>query len=83
MANTAAMTINVDRDEMQEFRKMVASVYGTTKGSLSRAVTEAIVLWKGLHKKKSAEATFWEMVEKGYNLGGITYKHRSELYDRR
>lgn len=83
MAETATMTINVDRNEMQEFRKIVASVYGTTKGSLGKAVTEALSLWAKMHKKKSAEARLWEMIDKGYHLGGIRYKHRSELYARR
>ena len=77
------ITINVDQKVAQEFRRTAAVVYGSGKGHLGKAVQEALGFWVGLHRKKSAEARLFEMMDRGYKLGGIAYKHRSELYDRK
>jgi len=77
----ATITINASEKVVEEFRRVAASVYGTGKGYLSKAVEEALSVWVDTRKKKSANEILFEMMDKGYRLGGINYKHRSELYD--
>lgn len=39
------LLVVIDDDLEEEFRKIVAKIYGFKKGALSRAIEEAIRLW--------------------------------------
>lgn len=76
----ATITINVRDDVENRFRKAAGSKYGKRKGALGQAVTEAMETWmktEGGNVKRALE-----LLEKGHNGGGLTYKSRDELHER-
>ncbi|MFH1409438.1 MAG: hypothetical protein ABIH34_06000 [Nanoarchaeota archaeon] len=73
------MTITVDEDIEERFRKHVAARFGRGKGVLGKAVSEAIDDW--IKKGKSIEKCL-QLLEKGIDMGKMTYKSRDELHDR-
>ena len=77
------ITINVDEKVAREFRHIAAAVYGNGKGHLGKAVQEALDYWVGVHRKKSSETKLFEIMDRGYKLGGIAYAHRGELHERK
>lgn len=78
MAKT--VTINIDEELDREFRKKVKQMYGNAKGTLGKAVSDAMEQWISHHPDYEKKAL--EHLRKGYNLGGMTYKNRDELYER-
>lgn len=77
----ATMTINIDDNIARHFREVVAVVYGKGKGSLGKAVNEALQCWIEA-KEKNEDARFKALLEKGHSMGKLKYKTRAELYDR-
>ncbi len=72
--------MNVDDEIEKQFRKIAATMYGKRKGALGEAVTTAMKIWVKSESKSVKRAM--ELLEKGHNSGGITYKSRDELYER-
>ena len=76
------ITINVSDETEDIFRKTVYERFGKGKGILGKALEEAIKKWSEEKQQKQAEDNLLRILKKGYNLGGLTYKKRAELYDR-
>ncbi|PIU82381.1 hypothetical protein COS70_01615 [Candidatus Micrarchaeota archaeon CG06_land_8_20_14_3_00_50_6] len=75
-----AMTVNVEQDVLEQFRALVAKIYGGNKGTLGKAISESMLLWMNKQTnnyEKGARA----LMRKGAHLGGFTYSKRDELYD--
>ena len=51
---TETMTVNVDKDILEDFRNTAFSLFGKQKGSLGKAVSQAFEAW--LREKKSRDA---------------------------
>jgi len=76
------ITISVDDKTEDVFRKVAASVYGTGKGHLGKALTEAIQKWVHERQQKKIGKEMSEMMHKGFDMGKIMYKTRDELWVR-
>lgn len=78
---TKTITINVNEEVEVKFRKVAKAKYGKKKGYLGRAVTEAIKEWAE-KKEYDPNKHALEMLEKGFNLGGIKMKNRAKWHER-
>ena len=79
---TKIITISVDEKTEEEFRKVAGAVYGKKKGYLGKAITEAMDEWEKRKKSTDVTARALAMLEKGFDMGKITYKSRDELHER-
>jgi len=73
------ITININDDVENNFRKKVYRLYGKRKGVLGKALTEAILEWG---RKKEYLNVCMKLLEEGVDLGKLKYKTREELHDR-
>jgi predicted transcriptional regulator len=80
---TKTITVNVEEDVEEKFRKLASVTYGRRKGYLGKALTEAMREWERKKAETDVNARALKMLEKGFNLGGITYKKRAELHERK
>ena len=79
----ATMTINVSDEIEQEFRDTVKKKLGTGKGTLGKAIEDAMKKW--LHEKRQKQIAYeaMELMRKGlYTLPKGWKFNRDELYDR-
>lgn len=77
------MTINIDAKLEKDFRQLAASLYGTRKGSLGKAVSVAFADFVRHARASSAIAFALRKLEEGYDLGGGPYySSRDELHER-
>ena len=78
---TETITVSVGKDVMNKLRKM-AEKEKQKKGFLGRTITEATR--KHIKEKEQEEIRkdLLERLRKGYHMGRLKIKHRSELYDR-
>lgn len=76
------ITINVDDKIETKFRETVKEIVGTGKGKLGSAINEAMQKW--IHEKRQDEIAQRQikLLEKGFEMGSLNYKHRGELHDR-
>ena len=75
----AIMTVSVKDDVAKKFRKTAYAAYGRSKGSLGKAVTDALDAWADRQEHVSRTL---EMLEKGLPLGRMLYRKREELHER-
>ncbi len=73
------ITVNINDDVENNFRKKVYRLYGKRKGVLGEALTEAMLEWG---RKKEYFDTCMKLLEEGIDLGKLKYKTREELHDR-
>ena len=73
------LTINVNDCIESSFRKRVHQVYGRRKGSLGKAIAEAMEEWE--RKKENFEKCM-KLLEEGVDLGQMQYSNRDELHER-
>lgn len=76
------ITVSVNADVEQKFRKIAKAVHGKKKGYLGKALTEAMEKWTKEKQETDTVAETLSMLESGLDLGGISYKHRDELHER-
>lgn len=76
------ITINVSDAVEHEFRDLIREQFGTRKGTIGKAVEEALHSY--VEKKKQADSgrEAIALMNKGYKLGKIQYKSREELHER-
>ena len=77
------ITISVRDETEQRFRKAVRKTIGTGKGTLGKAVTEAMEKWVEELEQAEVRKRALATLEKGFQLGFKGYRKRSELYDNR
>lgn len=76
------MTISVDDDKEEAFRKAVAKKFGTEKGAISRGIEFGMdkviedVEFETLRRRAI------ERLEKGFNMGKRLWKTRDDMHDR-
>ena len=79
MHSVGTITINVSDNVEQSFRKKAYQLYGKKKGTLGKAVTEAIQEWS---KKQEHFDRCMELLKSGIDMGKLKYKNRQELHGR-
>lgn len=81
MNGVAVLTISLENELALHFRKRAAALYGKRKGYLARAVAEAFSQWLARQQKgEEAEVRAW--LERGFDMGAVSYRTRSELHER-
>lgn len=75
----ATITVNVENETADVFRKRAYELYGKKKGVLGRAVNEAMTEWS---RKKEFFDKCMQLLEKGIDMGKLKYKTRAELHER-
>jgi len=76
------VTINIDNEIENDFRNFVYKTYGKSKGTLGKAVAEALEKWLKEKKQENLAKEAIAIMENGFNMGKIKIKKRSELYER-
>ena len=79
---TETITINVGKDVITKLRKL-AQKEKRKKGFLGRTITEATERYLDGREQEELRKRALQRLRKGYNMGKIVIKHRSELYDRK
>jgi hypothetical protein len=77
------ITINIKDNVEQDFRATVKKAYGVGKGKLGKAISEALESWVAEKNQERVTKRMLALMGKGFDLGGITYTHRSELHERK
>ncbi len=77
----ATITINVRDDVASRFRKRVLATYGGKKGSLGRAVEEALEAWNERERQQAVKQAI-DLLEQGFDLGGFAEKDRAKWHER-
>ncbi len=77
----ATITVCVDNEIEKKFREKAMQEFGKKKGALGLAFNKAMTQWVE-EKSNDAIAETIKLLEKGVNLGGISYKSRAELHER-
>ncbi len=76
------ITVNVTDETEEFFRRTVLSEFGKGKGILGRALDEAMKRWAEEKRQGEIAERQAALMRKGFKLGKLMYKKRSELYDR-
>jgi len=66
----------------KKLRDVAVARYGKRKGYLGKAVTEAVEEWARKTEEVDINAHASAMLKKGFNLGGLKTKNRSEWHER-
>ena len=77
------MTISLKENKEQRLRVLSKQKYGDKKGAISQTVEDLLDLEDKEARRRRAVQSLLARMEKGYDMGKITIKHRSELYDRK
>jgi len=76
------ITVNIREDVEKKLRQVAAARYGKRKGYLGKAVTEAVEEWARRKEETDVNARALAMLKKGFNMGGLKTKNRSEWHER-
>jgi len=79
---TKTLTFSVNADVEKKFRKVARVAQGGKKGYLGKALTEAMENWTKEMEGADTVAGAMELLDRGVDLGGMTYGHRDELHER-
>ncbi|MBU0591154.1 hypothetical protein KKF81_00190 [Candidatus Micrarchaeota archaeon] len=79
----ATVTVSIDDDVEKRFREEVSQHLGTGKGTIGKAITEALRLWIEKVSQEKLSNELRKMMDSGYEMGKMNYKNRAELYDRK
>ena len=74
------ITVNVDDDIEERFRKCARDKLSIGKGKLGQAVKEAFELWIKEQAEQDTTKRQLALLEKGFYFGKYVFK-RDELYD--
>jgi len=76
------ITVNVSDETEEFFRGTVSKELGQQKGKLGQALDEAMKKWAEEKTQKEIADRQLQILKKGFKMGKILYKKRSELYER-
>jgi len=75
------ITINVNDDIEKMFRDTVCETYGKKKGSLGKAITEAMRKWIDDMRQKEIAKNELKLLDTGFSMGKLSVT-REEVYER-
>lgn len=79
---TKTITISVQEDVEERFRRLAGATYGKHKGYLGKAVTEAMSTWVERKGGSDVVAKSLKLLETGIKMGKFKFKSRDELHER-
>ena len=65
------ITVNVDAEIEQKFRRTAKAVHGKKKGYLGKALTDAMRSWTKEREDVDTVAATLSLLESGLDLGGV------------
>jgi hypothetical protein len=74
------ITLSVRDDVEEKFRKMVDERSSRKKGSLGRAVTEAMELWIHDKEQEGVSRRALELLEHSFDMGERRFEARGDLH---
>lgn len=77
----ANVTVSLSETAEKKMRELANAKYGGRKGSMAKVIEEALDCISANRAGKAAAERQAEWMKKGFKLGKINFKHRSELYD--
>lgn len=79
---TKTITVSVDADIEEKFRRLAGATYGSQKGYLGKAITEAMQDWKKKKEENDAVAKALKLLETGIKMKKWKFD-RDEIYAER
>ena len=79
--NMKTITVSVDEEAEEEFRKIAKSIYNGKKGYLGKAISEALRMWIDARKQTEIANRELEAIKSGFDFGKKLYKTRAELHE--
>ncbi len=79
----ATITVNVDDDVYEKFRKLASEARDGKKGFLGDAITVSMMNYVEQATQEAAKKRLLALMKKGIRLGFKGYKSRDELYEDR
>lgn len=79
---TRTITISVQEDVENRFRKLAGMAYGKRKGYLGKAITEAMKEWEMKKMKTDVNARALKMLKSGFKMKKWEF-NRDEIYAER
>ena len=76
------ITVNVDADIEEKFRRTAKAVHGKKKGYLGKALTDAMNAWTKEREQNDNVAATLHLLENGVDIGVIRYTKRDDLHER-
>ncbi len=77
------LTISLDKGTEAKLRRLASERHKGKKGSLSKVIGEALEKLEAERERERAMKELFALADKGFPMGKLLYKHRSELYDRK
>jgi len=75
---TKTITINIDKEVLSKLREHSDN----KKGFLGKTISKATKRYLREKEQEEARKRLLKILNKGYNMGGMTFKRREELHDR-
>jgi hypothetical protein len=75
------ITLSIDDETEQIFRRTAKKVIGERKGYLGEAATDAMKLWIHEKTQEAIAKDALELIRKTYRFGEKKYSSRKDLYD--
>ncbi|MBI4162781.1 MAG: hypothetical protein HY513_03790 [Candidatus Aenigmarchaeota archaeon] len=76
---TKTITVSVDKETEEKFRKLASATYGNQKGYLGKALTDAMKEWEKKKEESDAVAKMLKLMEKGIKMKKWEF-NRNEIY---
>jgi predicted transcriptional regulator len=76
------ITVNVDAEVEEKFRRTAKAVHGRKKGYLGKALTDAMKVWTKEKEQTDSVAATLRLLDEGIDMGITRYKSRGELHER-
>ena len=76
------ITVNVDAEVEEKFRRTAKAVHGKRKGYLGKALTDAMKIWTREKERTDNVAAALRLLDEGIDMGIMAYKTRAELHER-
>ncbi len=80
--DTKTITVSVESETEERFRRLARSLYQGRKGYLGKALTEAMGEWERRRLESDTVARTLALLDKGIKMGKFTFKTREELHER-
>jgi len=79
---TKTLTFNVNAEVERKFRRVARATWGSKKGYLGKALTDAMEKWTKEMEGADTVAAAMVLLDQGVDFGGMKYGHRDELHER-
>ena len=76
------ITVSVDAEVEERFRRTAKAVHGKRKGYLGKALTDAMKVWTREREQTDNVAATLRLLEDGLDIGVERYRSRDELHER-